>query len=307
MGIDVRVAASDDELESCRRVRMAVLPNERCLTVEELRAAAIPETLYLIAELDGNLAGSGHASRSSFGYAGVHPRVLPGARRRGVGTAVERRLIEHALAHGFTEAGTVVDDMESMRFAEGFGYREVDRQIEQVRTIGREPVPDIPDWISVTTVAERPDLWPAAYDPFGLEAIADMATDRPVIVTRQEWERDWLSWPEAMFIALAGDEIVGCAGLELDADRPDRAEHAFTAVARSWRRRGVASMLKRMSLAFAAANCVREVYTWTQIRNADMRALNERLGYVERGLSITVRAPIPLREGRDLTEGLVSG
>jgi hypothetical protein len=53
-------------------------------------------------------------------------------------------------------------------------------------------------------------------------------------------------------------------------------------------------MLKRRTLAFAAANGVREVYSWTQLRNAGMRALNERLGYIERGVSITVQASLPL-------------
>jgi hypothetical protein len=43
------------------------------------------------------------------------------------------------------------------------------------------------------------------------------------------------------------------------------------------------------------SNGVREVYTWTQLGNADMRALNERLGYVMRGEAITVRGPLPLR------------
>lgn len=294
MAIAIRAAESDDELEAWRRVRIAVLPNERCLSVAEMRAMATPETLYLTAQLDGEPAGSGLAGRSSFDYAGLHPRVMPDARRRGVGTALLERLVEHALAFGFTEAGTHVDDQGSMAFAERFGFREVDRQVEQIRTIGAEATPEIPDGIRVVTVAERPDLWPAAYDPFALEALADIATDRPVVVSREQWERDWLSWPEAMFVCLSGDRIIGLAGLEFDPDRRDRAEHAFTAVARSWRRRGVASMLKQMTLAFAAANDVHEVYTWTQIGNADMRALNERMGYETRGESITVRAPLPL-------------
>ncbi len=152
----------------------------------------------------------------------------------------------------------------------------------------------MPDGIRIVTVAERPELWAQAYEPFAVEAIADMATHLPVVVTREQWERDWLSWPEAMFLALDGDEIVGCAGLEYDPDRPDRSEHAFTAVARKWRRRGLASALKRQTLRFAAEHGVREVYTWTQRDNADMRALNERLGYVYRGESITVRGPLPL-------------
>lgn len=295
MAIAVRPAETDDDLEAWRRVRLAVLPGERCLSVAEMRAMATPETLYLVAELGGELAGSGLAGRSSFDYAGLHPRVMPDMRRRGVGTAILERLAEHAMAVGFTEAGTLVEDEGSMAFAERFGFGEVDRQIEQVREIGQEPMPTIPDGIRVVTVAEQPDLWPAAYDPFALQAYADFATFRPVVVSREQWERDWLSWPEAMFVALAGDEIVGCAGLEFDEDRPDRAEHALTAVARPWRRRGIASMLKRMTLSFAAANGVREVYTWTQVGNGDMRALNERLGYEVRGEAITVRGPLPLR------------
>ena len=99
-----------------------------------------------------------------------------------------------------------------------------------------------------------------------------------------------------MFLALDGDEIVGCAGLEYDSDRPDRSEQAFTAVARKWRRRGLASALKRLALHYAAEHGVREVYTWTQRDNAHMRALNERLGYVYGAESITVRGPLPLPE-----------
>lgn len=295
MAIELRVAESDEDLEAWRQVRLAVLPNERCLSVTEMRAMATPETLYLVAELDGALAGSGLAGRSSFDYAGLHPRVLPAARRRGVGSALLERMAGHAIERGFSEAGTLVEDEGSMAFARHFGFREVDRQIEQVRQVGAEAMPAISDGIEVVTVAQRPELWPAAYDPFALEAFADMATFRPIVVSREQWERDWLSWPEAMFIALAGDRIVGCAGLEYDEDRPDRAEHALTAVARPWRRRGLASMLKRMALAFAAAHGVREVTTWTQLGNADMRALNERLGYVARGEAITVRGPLPLR------------
>jgi GNAT superfamily N-acetyltransferase len=293
--VEVRVAETDEELEAWRRVRLAVLPNERARSVEEMRAMALPVTLYLIAHVDGELVGSGLAGRSDFGYAGLHPRVVPDWRRRGVGTAILRTLEAHALAHGFAEAGSNLDDVGSLAFAERFGLREVDRQVEQTRVIAPdEPWPDLPEGIVVVTVAERPELWPAAYDPFALEVLADFATDRPIQVTREQWERDWLDWPEAMFLALDGDAIVGCAGLERDDDVPDRAEHALTAVARSWRRRGLATTLKRMTLAAAAQHGIREVYTWTQRGNADMRALNERLGFVTRSESITVRGPLPL-------------
>ncbi len=293
--VKVREAETDEELEAWRPVRLAVLPNERARSVAEMRAMALPETRYLIAHVDGELVGSGLTGRSDFGYAGLHPRVLPAWRRRGVGTAILRVLEAHALALGFREAGSSLEDPGGLAFAERFGLREVDRQVEQVRTIAPdEPWPTLPEGIVVVTVAERPDRWKAAYDPFALEVLADFATDRPIQVTREQWARAWLDWPEAMFLALEGEAIVGCAGLERDDDLPDRAEHALTAVARSWRRRGLASALKRMTLAAAAQHGIREVYTWTQRGNADMRALNERLGYATRAESITVRGPLPL-------------
>jgi len=68
-------------------------------------------------------------------------------------------------------------------------------------------------------------------------------------------------------------------------------------VLRPWRRRGIATALKRMTLAFAAANDVREVSTWVPAANTAIRALNGRLGFVDRGVSITVRGPLPLAPG----------
>ena len=80
-----------------------------------------------------------------------------------------------------------------------------------------------------------------------------------------------------------------------DADRADRAEHGLTAVRRDWRGRGVARALKQATIAWAAANGLRELYTWTQRGNENMQGVNERLGYVVRSRSVMVRAPIPLR------------
>lgn len=297
----IRSATSDADLEAWRRVRLAVLPGERAASVEEMRAALTPETRHVLAELDGTVVGSGLADRSSFGYPGLHARVVPEARRRGIGTALLADLAAHAVAQGFSEAGSQVDDEGSLRFAERSGLHEVDRQVEQLRTIGVEPRPEVPAGIEVVTAAARPDLWTAAYDQVALAAFADMVTVRPVIVSAAEWDRDWRPSPEALFLAVADGAVIGISGLELDPDQPDRSEHAITAVARGWRRRGIATLLKRCALAFAADHGVREVYTWTQIGNADMRALNTRLGYVDGGVSVTVRGPLPL------TGPLVSG
>jgi len=54
--------------------------------------------------------------------------------------------------------------------------------------------------------------------------------------------------------------------------------------------------VKQAVIAWASANGLTELYTWTQEGNDNMRAVNERLGYVTRDVSVTLRAPLPLPE-----------
>jgi mycothiol synthase len=292
----LRRAESDADLEAWRRVRTAVVPNERAPSIEELRRVETPDRLLLLAELDGELAGSGLASRSEMaGLGSLAPRVLPQARRQGVGTALLEALAAHLDGLGFSEANAMVDDAGSLAFAERFGFREVDLQVEQVRTIGREEPPRVPDGVELVSLAERPDLSEAVYAQVAVEALADIPVSPPLEVSLEDWERGWVSLPEGTFLALAGGDVVGCAGLMLDPDRPDRAEHSLTAVRRDRRGRGVAKALKQATIAWAAENGVRELYTWTQRGNEPMQRLNERLGYVVRSRCWTVRGPVSLR------------
>jgi mycothiol synthase len=294
--IEIRPAETDADLEAWRQVRMAVLPNERASSVDEMRRADTPEQLRLLAELDGELAGSGVAGRSDItGHGSLSPRVLPDKRRRGVGTALLIHLAEHVESLGFPRAGSNVDDPGSLEFAHRFGFREHDRQVEQVRKLGGdEPTPRIPEGIELVSLAERPELFARVYHELAVEALEDFAVTPKLEISYEDWEREWVTWPEGSFVALDGAEIVGCAGLIRDYDRPDRAEHGLTAVRRDWRGRGLAKALKRQTIAWAAVNSVTELYTWTQTGNEAMQAVNERLGYVVRSTCITVRGAIPL-------------
>ena len=293
--IAVRRAESDADFEAWRQVRIAVLPNERTLSTEQMRTTLGPHQVLLLAELDGDVVGAGIAGRSDIGGQGsVIPRVIPTARRRGVGTALLRELAAHVESLGFDRVGSTADDPGSLAFAERFGLREVGREVEQVRAIGEEPWPEPPPGIEVVSLAERPELFERAYDELALEAFRDFALDRPIEVSLEDWKREWQVWPEASFVALAHGELVGMAGLHADDDRPERAENSLSAVHGAWRRRGIASLLKRTVLAWAAENGLHEVYTWTQGGNTAMRAVNERLGYVTRSMGIRVRGPLPL-------------
>ena len=90
-------------------------------------------------------------------------------------------------------------------------------------------------------------------------------------------------------MALADGEVVGYAGLVAFNDDPTRAENGLTAVDRAWRGRGLAASMKRRQLAWAAANGLREIVTWTQQGNEAMQHVNVGLGYRTRSISRTVR------------------
>lgn len=185
------------------------------------------------------------------------------------------------------------DDDESLAFARHFGFEEVDREVEQVRTIGEEEPPSaLPEGVEVVELSERPHLWAECYPTFGAEVLADFAHYSPLEISAEQWQTSWAGDP--MFLAMVDGEVIGCAGLNRDGDQPDRAENALTGVRRDWRGRGIAEHLKRRTLQWAATHGVREVYTWTQAGNAAMIGLNHRLGYVTRKTGITLSRPLPL-------------
>jgi GNAT superfamily N-acetyltransferase len=293
-GPEITTCVTDDDYEAWRRVRVDVVPGERSDTVEEMRARDTASRLLLLATVDGTVVGSGLADRSNLAGGGfVAPRVLREHRRRGVGSALLRSLASHVETLGLAELRAMTEDEGSLAFAERFGFVEVDRQVEQVRAVGDEPEPaPLPEGVEVVTSQERPGLWASSYERFGTEVMADFAVYQPLEVLEEEWTSSWAGDP--MFLAVHEGEVVGCAGLDRDTDKPERAENALTAVRRDWRGHGIAEHLKRRTLRWAADHDVAELYTWTQAGNVPMITLNERLGYVRGSTSITLSRPVPL-------------
>jgi mycothiol synthase len=291
--MQISTCVTDEDYEAWRQVRLAVLPGERCDTVEEMRAKATPDRLLLIATLDGVVVGSGLADRSDSGGGFVAPRVSPDHRRRGVGSALLDSLAAHIAALGLPDIRAMVDDPGSLGFAEHFGFVEFDRQVEQVFAIEEPPeLSALPVGVDVVTLDQQPDLWAACYDTFGVEVLADFALVEPLQISADQWATSWAGDP--MFLAVQDGAVIGCAGLYLDTDRPERAENALTAVRREWRGRGLASHLKRRTLRWAADHGLNEIYTWTQAGNTSMLRLNEHLGYVIGQTSISLSRPLPL-------------
>jgi mycothiol synthase len=292
--MSLRVAESGADLDAWRQVFATVVPDERCPSVEDLvRSLAVrPDRTLLLAEADGAVVGSGLGDRSdTVGQGATVARVLPEHRRHGHGSAILERLLVHARSLGLGSVGANVVDEGSVAFATGHGFAESDRQVEQVRAIGDETWPPPVTGIEVVTVSERPELWAAAYEQVAVETVDDMALSGTFHLTPGDWQESWMDTPASTFLALDDDRVVGVAGL-LSPDRPGCAEHTYTAVRRDHRGRGIGNLLKRTCLAWAAEHDLTEVTTWTQQHNVAMRALNERLGYTHRQVSISMRRPL---------------
>lgn len=293
--IELRRVETDDDLVTCMAIWDAITPDDPAdIDLVRARNARDSRRLHVLAELDGQPVGCGFAGPSQTeGRGAVAPRVLPPSRRRGVGTVLLVELVRHLETLAFATASAHVDgnDPGSLAFATRFGFAETDRQIEQVKTLGDEPSWLVPDGVSFVTVAERPELLRDSYE-LAEQGYAGLATVDPVTVSLEEWLEEEAQIPEGSFVALAGGEIVGYTGLTGSTDSV--VFDGLTVVRRDWRRRGLALQLKRAKLAWAAAAGIREIVTWTQTGNDGMRAVNERLGYVYRDVSLSVAAPLPL-------------
>jgi GNAT superfamily N-acetyltransferase len=296
--MDVRRVRLDPDLTAYVDVWNAVTPDEPTeAALQRERLERDPRRCYLLADHGGAVAGCAFAGPSdSPGRGFVSPRVLPVARRRGLGTALLEGAVLHLESLGFESVSAHVDgtDDASLAFAARFGFEEVDRQVEQARAVGDERAPALPDGLEVVSIAERPELLERAYAAVAVDAYADLPLAFQIEVTLEEWLREEATLRDGSFVALEGEDVVGYAGLMRHAGGDGIAEHGLTAVRRDRRGGGIGTLLKRTQLAWASRSGVRELVTWTQRGNENMQRVNERLGYVIRTESVTVRAPLPL-------------
>jgi GNAT superfamily N-acetyltransferase len=228
-------------------------------------------------------------------------RVLPEFRRRGVGTRIYEALSQHARAIGRESLWGRVreDDAESRAFIRNRGFEEAGREYEVVLDTATADVDaKSPAEIELVSLAERPDLEESVH-----ELDCDVAGDVP----RPEgddfepqsfarWREQYLEGPgavpEAMIAALAGREVVGYTGLRRRGATSPTAENMLTAVRPEWRRRGIATALKREQIARARAAGIEQIFTTNDETNAGMRGVNARLGYGPAPTHIVVTGPL---------------
>jgi GNAT superfamily N-acetyltransferase len=191
------------------------------------------------------------------------------------------------------------DDDESRDFVRNRGFREAGREYEVVLDTTLADAPgEPPEGIKLVSLAERPDLEAAVH-----EVDCEVADDVP----RPEgddfeaqpfarWREQYLEGPgavpDALVAALSGNQVVGYTGLRRRGASSPIAENMLTAVRAEWRRRGIATALKREQVARARAAGIEQIFTTNDETNTGMRGVNSLLGYRPAPAHIVVSGPL---------------
>jgi GNAT superfamily N-acetyltransferase len=191
------------------------------------------------------------------------------------------------------------DDAESRRFVRDRGFREAGREYEVVlRTAAADVSGARPEGIELVSLADRPDLEPAVHE-VDCEVSADVPRPegddfepQPFARWREQYLEGPGAVPQAMIVALSGADVVGYTGLRRRGAISPIAENMLTAVRRQWRRRGIATALKREQISRARAAGIEQIFTTNDETNAGMRGVNARLGYRPAPTQIVVSGPL---------------
>jgi mycothiol synthase len=288
----IEIVHCTNEAEERRSLEVynAVWPHS-AVTMDEVRSfkSSVRDDVDCVASIDGAAVGSaiGVIFPQRVDRVFTIITVLGEHRRRGVGSSLYREISAWTAQRGLNEIEVPVLDSDagSLAFAERRGFVEERREVGLVLHLAEITPPhvDPPDGVEIVTWAERPELARGIYD-VALEALPDIPGQEDDEVEPFE---DWLAHdmqgsgdkPEATFLAVAGEEVVGYGKYSLTAAQPTVAHHDLTAVKRAWRGRGVARALKAAQIAWAIENGYEELHTRNEQRNEPIRRLNERFGY----------------------------
>lgn len=237
---------------------------------------------YVVAGDDGALLGSATAGlavwTSEPGATAANLGVHPDRRRQGIATALAEATEAHLAEIGARRVRVYCAE-DSVGFAERHGFRPTGKMhYAGVDPWVLPPRPDMPEGITLLRLAEvEPPLVFEADRVASLDEPGDMPADA---TTYDDWLRDMWDAPahvaELGVAALAGGEVVCFTAVEADGDR---AFAGFTATVPAYRGRGLAKLVKSVSLRRTAAAGITVAYTSNDGTNGPMLAVNNWLGY----------------------------
>lgn len=179
---------------------------------------------------------------------------------------------------------------------EAIGFRLGNDRFSQIRELtadDRELQVDVPDDMRVVSLADEPEL-EDSFVRVWLDGMADVPSEMQFAMSDVAGVRDFMElgandpWPDGVRVLAEGDEVVAlCSLVPTTHHGPGMYGHRLTAVARSHRGRGLASVIKRDAIRWAARNGVVTLRTSNDQDNAAMLRVNEQLGFrVARRISV---------------------
>jgi GNAT superfamily N-acetyltransferase len=297
--------AGDADLEAVVDINAAATP-EFVLEADALRHGdrTFGAALRLLAEDEDEPVGAATIGRiymlpPDYDALWATVWVLPAYRRRGTGGRLLDALGTEAAARGKRTLHVPVreDREDAMAFFRRRGFAEHERsKAVRLDLAGvAPPVPAVPDGVTLTSIAKRPDLATSAYDA-AIEAYPDVpSTDEPMSPgTFEEWFAYQVDWPgvpqDAFVIAVADDKVVAYASL-VPAPRRPVGYHTMTLVRPGWRGHGIGLALKQAQIRWAIEAGLEALETENDVDNAPMRAINAGLGYRPLPDVVTLRGP----------------
>ena len=265
------------------------------------------DMVWLLAEDGGEVVGGGVGLvgwHTRPGIARVEAWTLPAHRGKGAGSALYRALADWALERGCIELQTAVaaTDEASLRWTEQHGFREIGRNSRRVLDLTAvDPPPvDPPPGIAIVPWSELDGAEDGLYAVY-CEAEPDIPGEEAnALPTLADWLADDMEGAsdrrDAVFVALAGDEVVGYAKLSIPPEGGDTAYHDLAGVLRAWRGKGIAGAMKRAQIAWAKTHGFRRLVTTNEERNEPIQRLNERLGYALEPGSIVLHTMLDASE-----------
>lgn len=309
MTVEIRAATSDADLADLATLVNAVTPDDPT-SLEEMRwaDATYPGNARFLAMEDGRAVGAATVGRI-YVYPPEHPDlwasvvVAPEARGRGIGSELLGTVSMHATGAGKIglQCRAWEHRPEGITFLVNRGFRELERGRMVSLDLAGLPLPVVapPADISITTLADRPDLVGGVH-AVASEAFDDIpGGDTPMAAgdlaefRARDVDRPGIP-PGAFMIAVeqASDEVIGYASLMLRPGSTTVAWHDMTAVRRAWRGRGIATVLKLAIIDWAIRHGLSALETGNDEDNAGMRAINARLGYRPLPDELTMRGPL---------------
>jgi GNAT superfamily N-acetyltransferase len=210
--------------------------------------------------------------------------VHPDLRRRGIGSALYERAVQHLASHGARELRTWAGD-DGAEFVEHRGF--VASRHERIsavdpRSVDTARTRDLPDGVRVVPLSALLDRLPEVHALYA-EASADMPADHAESnLPLEEWLEERIGDPnldrDASIVVLVDDHPAALSWVYVD-ERHARADHDLTGTARRFRRRGLARLAKLAVIERSAARGVTTLTTENDSENVGMLAINDELGF----------------------------